>query len=232
MAVNNDELRIPVDSADGGADVSSERRSAGERTGRTGRRRGSSESRRDILATARSQFAQLGYERTTLRGIAKEAMVDPALIHYFFASKEGVFSAAVREAGRTRLDIAQIVRPGPESVGRRLARACIDTWESSDRLDSLMAVARSAATHEQAALLLREYVREDVLDCVELVVGGRDAEQRAAVIAAQLFGAMLLRHVVRVEPMASMPRESLLDCLVASVDFNLRAEIPGTAGPE
>ena len=58
---------------------------------RSGRRPGPTTTREAIAEAARRQFAELGYERTTMRGIASEAGVDPALVVRFHGSKDGLF---------------------------------------------------------------------------------------------------------------------------------------------
>src|SRR5713101_7357649 len=63
---------------------------------RTGRRPGTGGTRERILAAARSDFGKGGYEGTTIRGIAAQAKVDPALVMHYFESKDGVFRAAVQ----------------------------------------------------------------------------------------------------------------------------------------
>ena len=61
---------------------------------RTGRRPGTPDTRDAILAVARRRFATRGYDATSLRGIAAEAKVDPALLIHYFGTKEGLFVAA------------------------------------------------------------------------------------------------------------------------------------------
>ena len=69
---------------------------AGRTTGRTGRRPGESGTRDAILEAARREFAQQGYDRTTIRNVARDAGVDPALVHYFFGTKTELFAAAMQ----------------------------------------------------------------------------------------------------------------------------------------
>ncbi len=45
----------------------------------------------NILEAAEKLFAELGYEATSTRHIAKEAGANMAMINYYFGSKEGVF---------------------------------------------------------------------------------------------------------------------------------------------
>ena len=63
---------------------------------RTGRRPGTPDTRDAILAIARRRFAIRGYDAASLRDIAAEAKVDPALIIHYFATKQGLFGAAAR----------------------------------------------------------------------------------------------------------------------------------------
>jgi AcrR family transcriptional regulator len=55
-----------------------------------GRRPGPTETREDILDAARDLFSQQGYEKASMRAIARRAKVDPALIVHYFSSKEGL----------------------------------------------------------------------------------------------------------------------------------------------
>ncbi|MCW3035952.1 MAG: transcriptional regulator, TetR family, partial [Actinobacteria bacterium] len=49
-----------------------------------------------ILAAARAAFVEEGYERPSLRGIARRAGVDPALIHHYFKGKADLFTEALK----------------------------------------------------------------------------------------------------------------------------------------
>ncbi|MEI2819554.1 MAG: TetR/AcrR family transcriptional regulator [Marmoricola sp.] len=53
------------------------------------------DTRSDILAAASSVFADKGYAGASVRGIAREAGVDPALVHHYFESKPALFFASV-----------------------------------------------------------------------------------------------------------------------------------------
>jgi AcrR family transcriptional regulator len=61
-----------------------------------GRRPGESGTRQAILDAARAQFAAHGWDRATIRAIAREAGVDPALVLHFFGSKTFLFAAAMQ----------------------------------------------------------------------------------------------------------------------------------------
>lgn len=61
-------------------------------TRRGGRRPGSTQTKAAILAAARDCFAEHGYTETTIRRIATEAEVDPALVMHFLGSKDRLFA--------------------------------------------------------------------------------------------------------------------------------------------
>src|SRR5262245_24636296 len=89
---------------------------------RTGRRPGPSTTRADILAAARASFAELGYDRTSVRGIAARARVDPALVHRFFGSKDEVLVAALTVDMQPAERIPELMAGDPDALGERLVR--------------------------------------------------------------------------------------------------------------
>src|SRR3989454_7591592 len=97
---------------------------------RTGRRPGSGGTREKILAAARSHFAKVGYEAGTVRGIAAEAGVDPALVLHYFESKQGVFRAAVHFPVDPAQFLPRLLAPGLDGLGERLVHFFLDTWDS------------------------------------------------------------------------------------------------------
>ncbi|MCW5953202.1 MAG: helix-turn-helix transcriptional regulator, partial [Propionibacteriaceae bacterium] len=60
-----------------------------------GRRPGNSGTRAAIMQAALALFSRNGYDKVSLRAVAREADVDPALIHHYFDSKAELFSRSV-----------------------------------------------------------------------------------------------------------------------------------------
>lgn len=177
---------------------------------RSGRRPGDSGSRRAILAAARAQFAGLGYEGTTIRGIARDAQVDPALVHHFFVSKEGVFAAAVEDAyGLTAL-LPSVLDGDPDGLGERLLRTFLTRWEAAGAGNPLLAIIRSAPSYGRSARMLRELAGVAGLGALTARTGAADPELRAALVGAELLGLVMLRYVVAVPPLAAMPVEQVV----------------------
>ena len=66
-----------------------------ERMSPRGRRPGGVDTRQAIVEAARVDFAEQGYDGTSLRGIARRAEVDPALVHHYFGGKPQLFAAVM-----------------------------------------------------------------------------------------------------------------------------------------
>ena len=95
---------------------------------RPGRRPGSADTRGEILDAARAEFASRGYEKATVRGIARAAGVDSALVHHYFGSKDRVFLAALEFPVDPAVVLEQVAGD-PAGIGERLARFVVGLWE-------------------------------------------------------------------------------------------------------
>src|SRR5205807_6773925 len=161
-----------------------------------------------ILAAARSQFSGAGFEGTTVRGIAGEAEVDPALVMHYFGSKEAVFLAAVEFPIDPAEFIPKLLAPGLPGLGPRLVHFFITTWDSPAG-SPLLGILRSAVGNERAAGLLRDFVSREVLARLPEALELDQPELRASLAASQLLGLAILRYVVKVEPLASARPEEI-----------------------
>ncbi|WP_327317003.1 TetR/AcrR family transcriptional regulator [Streptomyces sp. NBC_01235] len=186
-------------------------------TGFTARKRGrpprteSADTRDRILTAAREEFSERGYEKTSVRGIAKAAGVDPALVHHYFGTKEQVFEAAVEVAFAPALNAPEAVADGPlDQVGERLARFIFGVWENPTTRKPLLAILRSAVNNDTAAAVFRRLVASQLLRRIAAQFDLPDAELRAELAAAQLVGCAMLRYVIKVEPLASADLEQII----------------------
>ena len=191
---------------------------------RTGRRPGSSGTRQAILDAARRHFAQRGYDAATIRGIAADAGVDPALVLHFFASKEGVFVAAMQWPFTPSETRARVLADGVDGAGPRLVELFIEIWDSSAARDPIIAMLRSASSNEQARTLLREFLQRELLGPMAAAIDRPDAELRATLVGAQLIGLAMARYVVGVEPLAGARPETVVAYVGPAVQRLLSAE--------
>jgi len=186
-------------------------------TDATAKRRGrpprteAADTRDRILAAAREEFSERGYEKTSVRGIAKAAGVDSALVHHYFGTKEQVFEVAISVAFAPASNAPEAVADGPlDGVGERLTRFIFGVWENPATRKPLLAVVRSAVNNEAAAAVFRRLVVAQVLGRVAAQLDVPDAELRAELAAAQLVGTAMLRYVIKVEPLASADPEQII----------------------
>jgi AcrR family transcriptional regulator len=177
---------------------------------RSGRRPGPTTTREAIAEAARRQFAELGYDRTTLRGIAGEAGVDVALVARFYGSKDALFREVMALPPAVAEAMAGLADGPKESVGRRLAEVIVGMLENPRSRSVVIGRIRSASSHPEAAALVRETVTRDVGRLVAAVTDD-EPETRAVLVGSQIVGLALARYVVRVEPLASLPPADVID---------------------
>ncbi|MFG5724438.1 TetR/AcrR family transcriptional regulator [Streptomyces murinus] len=164
-----------------------------------------------ILTAAREEFSAHGYDKTSVRQIAKAAGVDSALVHHYFGTKEQVFAAAVEVAFAPALAAPDTLAEGPaDAVGERLARFVFGVWENPATRAPLLAILRSAVTNETAAAVFRRLVAAQLVRRVAARLDLPDAELRAELAAAQLVGTALMRYVLKLEPLASADVEEII----------------------
>lgn len=194
---------------------------------RAGRRRGQSETRELILSAATARFTRSGYDATSVRRIAADADVDPALVRYFFGSKENLFIEVVAAVIHPEEAIA-VLADGPVSrLGERIVRYFLGLLGDVHEPGPLLGLIRSAVTVERAAALLREFLAEKMLGPIATLTGSDEAELRAALAASQLVGLAVARHAVGLKALTTAETEHL----VAWVAPTLQRYYTGDAPP-
>jgi AcrR family transcriptional regulator len=189
----------------------------------TGRRPGDSGSRAAILTAARQAFGSAGYAGATIRGIARDAEVDPALVHHYFGSKDQLFAAALQLPYDPTQVIPRVLSEGAEGLGERIARTFLGIWDATPGQGPLLAMLRSAVADETSAQSLRDFLTKVVLLPLAQAAGGDEGAQlRASLAASQLVGVAIARYVVRLEPLASASIEELAAPLGVALDGHLR----------
>ena len=175
-----------------------------------GRRPGTADTRGEILDVARREFAEKGYDGASVRGIAREASVDPALVHHFFGSKEQVFVAAMALPVDPGDLLPDVLDGDPALLGERFARVFLGLWSNEEFREPMLALLRSATTSERGAATLREFVGSAMLGRMVSGVQGPDAALRVSAAAAQLGGVVLLRYVIKIPALAAATDEEII----------------------
>lgn len=192
-------------------------------TSRRGRRQGEPVSRDAVLSAAKKRFAEEGYERTTLRAIANDARVDPSMVIYLFGSKAELF----REALRLIIDpdvLVATLNEGEGDIGTRMVRTYLDIWEHPETGASMVAMLQSATSNPDAHEAFRGFMQNYVLTAVsDALGGGDDAPLRAMLAATNLVGTAILRYVMRVPPLATLPADDVATLISPAVTRYLTA---------
>ncbi|MGW2399280.1 TetR/AcrR family transcriptional regulator [Kitasatospora sp. NPDC001664] len=180
-----------------------------ERPKRTGRRPGGADTRRTVLESARAEFAARGYEKASMRAIARAAGVDAALLHHYFGTKDQLFLAALELPVDPRAVVELALAGDQAGIGGRVADFLLTLWEQPGVLDRLLALIRAAATTEQVAALMRGFVAAELIDRIASRLEVEQPELRAELMFSQIVGLAMARYVVKVEPLASATRDEL-----------------------
>lgn len=189
---------------------------------RTGRRAGDAGTRATIIEAARAEFAGSGYTAATIRAIARRAEVDPALIYHYFADKPSLF-VATQKLPRDPRDIRRDTQASG-SPGVRLVESFLAQWEADPREpgQSFVTLAQAVSSSPEVARSLREFLSERIW-------AGRqdtsaDAQWRFNAISAQLVGLAWSRYIVRLEPLASAPRQEVAARIGPLIERIMRGE--------
>ncbi|ONM46050.1 TetR family transcriptional regulator [Nocardia donostiensis] len=199
---------------------------SGGRPARSGRRPGQSGTREAILAAARARFADSGFDKTSIRAVATDAGVDPALVHHYFGTKQQLFAAVVQIPIDPEIVLRQIDAAPLDRLGETIVSAVVGVWDSPAGAGAVAEVRSVIAGGETS--LIRNFLLQVVLERVRRRVAGPgdDGWRRVSLVASQMVGLIVARKIVRLEPLASLP----LPEVVAAVGPTLQRYLTGDIG--
>ncbi|MDQ2758756.1 MAG: TetR family transcriptional regulator [Actinomycetota bacterium] len=183
------------------------------RARRTGRPKGESGLRDDILAAALRQFADDGFANTSVRSVAREAGVDPGLVRHYFGSKDVLLREVVQLRVEPASLIADVLADGPAHAGHRLAEAVARLVADEGRAPLMTAMLRAAATEEEGARLVRETVTSAILTPLAEALGADRPRLRAALAGSQVVGFLAASRIVGLEPLQGLSVEDVARAL-------------------
>jgi len=191
-----------------------------------GRRTGDSGTRAAILAAAREAFGAQGYGATSVRAVARTAQVDPSLVLHFFGSKDGLFEAVLALPIDPATVVAGLLAEGSDGLGERVVRTFLAVWDGSPGQGPMLAMLRSAVSHEDSAAMLRDLLLRVILRPLAVGAGGDHPDRRAALLASQVVGLAMTRYVLRMEPVASAPADELAPLIGPTLQRYLTGALP------
>ena len=194
--------------------------------GTRGRRPGGPDTRGQILASARRSFADKGFTGTTIRAVAAEAKVDPALVHHYFGSKDDLFLAALEIPVDPRALVPRVFEPGVAGAGERLLRLLLSVWDDPAARLPLIALVRSSLTEETPETLLQQGILRMVLQPLRAALPEEEADRRVQLVASQMIGLVMTRYVLALEPLASQPAEDIVAWVAPTLQRYLDGPLP------
>jgi AcrR family transcriptional regulator len=158
-----------------------------------------------ILDAARALFAEVGFERTTIRAVAGRAGVDPALVMQYYGSKDGLFAASAHWfAERKELASATL-----EELPAAALTDLLAGMEDPEARCAASAVLRSCLTNESARAVMRDQVMKDKHARIAAAIGGPDAELRAGLLGAVMIGTTIARYLLEIPAVAEASAEDI-----------------------
>jgi AcrR family transcriptional regulator len=178
-----------------------------------------------IEQAARRMFAEKGLAGTSLRAIAREVGVDPALVHYYFASKEELLDAVTNPPPAWLESIHQTTLVPLRDRGEAIARNIVWTWSQPEIREVLSSVLMTAAHEPRTLVKLRAFLTASLLPTIAARIEGDERMLRAALIGSQVLGVVMLRYVWRIEPLASVPDDQLVALLAPTIQRYLSGRL-------
>jgi len=198
----------------------------GERK-RPGRPPGTSDTRERILTSARELFSRNGIDKTSIRAIAADADVDPALVHHYYGTKTQLFAAAIH----IPIDPMQVIGPlqqiPVEEIGHTLPLLLLPLWDS-EMGKGFIATLRSILAGGETSLVrsfLQEVITKEVGSRVDNPPGSGPI--RVQFVASQLVGVVMARYILELDPFKSLPVEQIAETIAPNLQRYLTGDLPG-----
>lgn len=155
--------------------------------------------RDDILAGAARVFRRLGYARSSMDAVAREAGVAKATLYRYFPDKTALFVAMVQAAPPARFPLPP-PDGDPEETLRRLGHGIMAAASDPGYVSLARLALGEGERFPELALTLRQQVFERVFPAIERMMAGWIAAGRLrpldSRLASQEFVGMILSYVV------------------------------------
>jgi AcrR family transcriptional regulator len=191
----------------------------------SGRRAGDSGTHDAILDAARDLFADKGYDGASMRAIAAQAGVDPALVRHFFTDKQTLFAATMADRTAIPQRLAAAFAGPPEERGRRLTAAYFGLWEDDDMRPILLGLVRSAMTSGHAVMMLIEALTARARQDAPVPLIDSPAARGFSLAAYHQFGTSVARHVLQVPMLADLSLDELVDLVAPTIERYLAESV-------
>lgn len=185
----------------------------------------SSRNRQDQIAKAASQlFAELGYEKTTIRLVAEAAKVDPKLVMHYFGNKSKLFVATVKVPKEVSKVISLLKLTPKNNLGAMIAEVIWLSQESGG-MQTLVGVIRASASEPEAAEMFRDFYYENLLLPMVSQLRIDHKELRATMISSVMSGYVFSKEIVKISQLANARDDESKALFASVIQTILTAEI-------
>ncbi len=162
------------------------------------------DTQRRILVAARQLFAEVGYERATIRAIATAAGTDPGLVMRYYGSKQQLFDEV------TDLPVEDITRGAPDQI----AEAILASLSAKLTVEptATLATLRSMLTHPDAADQVRDTAIRQEQE-LAAAIDDEDATTRAGLVGAITLGTVIARHLLQLNGLRQASPDRIIELL-------------------
>lgn len=190
------------------------------------------DTRDDIIEAARRVFATKGFDGASLRAIAREAGVDPALIHHYFDGKPDLYFRAViqpplGENDPSPADIIQGILDSPhEDLGRRWVESFVTVWDAPGGATRFRALINGVTSHDAALAGLRDFLLRNLFGPVVAQLGVDHPELRAQLAAVHVIGLGVVRYVGAMPDIVALPPAAVAEFYGPRIQEALMGPLP------
>lgn len=177
-----------------------------------------------IADVAAELFAHDSFDRVSVRQIATQAGVDPALINHHFGGKEGLFNYMLSGMIAQNVSAAHLETVPLDELGRYLVDYSESIW-SSEAANVLSAVMRRALSSSTS--VATDIVSETLLAVIAQRLPGEPDEQikRASLAGTHMSGLILTRHLLKVPAIVAIDSQDLGGLIGPQVQHYLTGEL-------
>ena len=157
-------------------------------------------------------FTLHSYDQVGVREITNAAGVNSSLVNRYFGTKENLFAEVMHSgSGFEALDDCSF-----DQALARLADHALDRAMFRADFDPVLALIRSAPI-ASAQPVLQDYLTRHTIEPLARLIDGKDANERASLIVAFVIGIIILRVVIKVDPLVSTTRNDLAALIESAV---------------
>ena len=178
-----------------------------------GRRPGRADTRGTICRAALTLFSTIGYDKVSLRAIAREADVDPALIHHYFSSKSDLFAQTVLDLPLDADRLVSDVLAGPrDQIGQAAVAAFLAAYDGPDGgRERFTAMLRSAVAEEVVQRPMSEFMSKEVFGAIAERLGHVNFKLRGQLAVSLVLGMALSRYILRLPTLTAASDQMIIE---------------------